>query len=515
MNYQDLLHSPIVPSKIVPLIEKATQNQVPVLILGEQGTGKELVAKIIHHLGERKEEPFHKIDCKFLTEEALRDQLHRILKEVGDTNQMGTLYLKEVGFLEEGNQLQILELLEDLIFQTTMEGSVTQSPRFISSSSENLEAKVTQGRFSEDLYDRLSTLSVHIPPLRDRAEEISAIAHYLLMEHSKKMKTRKLGIAAPAIKLLESYGWPGNTKELERIILRSAIFSEGEHLTDRDLFFEIENEKSAFADYLRKMDTKPTPTSRPSTIEESLEPPLPLFFIELVHRIKNPLVSIKTFTQLLREKFNDAEFREYFYRIVTEDIDKIDSVLDGLLNYIKINTPIRKMNTVHTILEEILRKYERPFEEKKIKLFKKFQKNLPETILHDEQLRYVLNSIVKYATPSIPPDGSIGFLTKSCDLQKETGDAKALSEREGRWIEILIIFTGYKRSTERLETALGTESFAQEETIELELRLVKEIIRKNRGIMRLEVSEKRPRTLISIRLPVERREVVYYPSTNG
>src|SRR5512139_3611067 len=119
MNFQELLHSPIVPSKIVPLIERATQNQVPVLVLGEPGTGKELVAKIIHHLGERKEEPFRKVDCKFLTEEALRDQLQRILKEVGDTTQMGTLYLKEVGFLEEGNQLQILELLEDLIFQTT------------------------------------------------------------------------------------------------------------------------------------------------------------------------------------------------------------------------------------------------------------------------------------------------------------------------------------------------------------------------------------------------------------
>jgi two-component system response regulator HydG len=126
---------------------------VPVLILGEPGTGKELVAKIIHHLGEQKEEVFRKIDCKFLTEETLRDHLHRILKEVGDTDQRGTLYLKEVGFLEEKNQLQILELLEDLIFQTTMEGSASKTPRFISSSSENLEAKVAQGRFSEDLYD--------------------------------------------------------------------------------------------------------------------------------------------------------------------------------------------------------------------------------------------------------------------------------------------------------------------------------------------------------------------------
>ena len=87
---------------------------------------------------------------------------------------------------------------------------------------------------------------------------------------------------------------------------------------------------------------------------------LSLFLMELVHRIKNPLVSIKTFTQLLRDKFSDMEFREQFYRIVTEDIEKIDAVLNGLLSYIKINTPLEKKDTVHFILEDVLKRHEVP-----------------------------------------------------------------------------------------------------------------------------------------------------------
>ena len=143
-----------------------------------------------------------------------------------------------------------------------------------------------------------------------------------------------------------------------------------------------------------------------------------IFFIELIHRIKNPLVSIKTFTQLLGEKLNDVEFRDCFYRIVTEDIDKIDSVLNGLLNYIKINTPIQKTETIHVILEEILKTFEGRLEKRKIKVFRKYEKDLPETSIHDEQLRYMISSILHYAFPTIPPDGSIGFMTKTWDAAK-------------------------------------------------------------------------------------------------
>jgi nitrogen-specific signal transduction histidine kinase len=258
---------------------------------------------------------------------------------------------------------------------------------------------------------------------------------------------------------------------------------------------------------------KPAASQKKSNLEEQNNYSLSLFIIELVHRIKNPLVSIKTFTQLLREKFDDAEFREYFYRIVNEDIERIDAVLNGLLNYIKINTPLEKTNTVHDIIEDVLKKHEVQLEDKKIRIFKKFEKDLPETVVHDEQLRYIFNSLLQYAIPSIPPNGSIGFLTKSFNVQKQTGDDKSILEKDGRYIEILIVFTGYKKPVEQLESVLGIPTIKQEESIELELRLIKEIIQKNKGMIKLEINEKKPRTLISLKFPIERRKVIYYQST--
>jgi nitrogen-specific signal transduction histidine kinase len=274
-------------------------------------------------------------------------------------------------------------------------------------------------------------------------------------------------------------------------------------------------EENSFISFIQKAEVKPSRIEKKNLVGEKNNHFSPLFFIELVHRIKNPLVSIKTFTQLLREKFSDEEFREYFYRIVTEDIDKIDALLNGLLNYIKINTPIEKANTVHFVLEDVLKKYEGQLEDKKIKVFKKFEKDLPETIIHEEQLRYILSSLLQYAIPSIPSNGSIGFLTKSFSIQKEPGEDRTLVQKNGNYIEILIVFTGYKKPVEQFETILGIPAFQQEETIELELRLIKEIIQKNQGAMKFEFNEKRPRTLISLKLPIERRKVIYYPSTSA
>ncbi len=229
--------------------------------------------------------------------------------------------------------------------------------------------------------------------------------------------------------------------------------------------------------------------------------------VELVHRIKNPLVSVKTFTQLLREKFSDPEFREQFYKIVTEDIEKIDGVLNGLLSYIKINTPFEKRDTVHSILEDVLKRHELELEDRKIKIFKKFEKDLPETIVHDEQLKYILNALIQYAIPSIPPNGSIGVLTKSLGLPAQTAG-------NGAYVEILIVFTGCKKPADEFEKVLGIRGHQKEEAMELELRLIREIVQKNQGMMKFEVNEKKPRTLISLKFPVERRKLIYYQSGN-
>jgi nitrogen-specific signal transduction histidine kinase len=201
--------------------------------------------------------------------------------------------------------------------------------------------------------------------------------------------------------------------------------------------------------------------------------------------------------------------------VVTEDIEKIDSVLNGLMNYIKIITPIEKTNTVHFVLEDILKKHEVQLKDKQIKIFKKYEKDIPETIVHEEQLRYIFNSLLEYIIPSIPPNGSIGFLTQSLNTHKETEPNKGLPKEDKGLIEIMIVSTGYRKPSEQLKNVLGIPAPQQEEAIELELRLIKEIIQKNGGSMKFEVNEKKPRTLISLTFPIERRKVIYYPSTNN
>jgi nitrogen-specific signal transduction histidine kinase len=514
MNYQELIHSPIIPSQAISLIQKASNNSVPVLIQGEHGTEKELIAKIIHYAGDWKYYRFYKIDCKTQTEDSFNGQLLRIFNENNFGSIPATVYLKDIESLEVAVQSKLLELVEDNFFQTGSERKVIKNLRFIASSSEDLKDKMAQGRFSEDLYHRLNVLSIHIPPLRNRSTEISSIVHYILEEYCKKMKTDKLQISNTVLNLLQDYWWPGNLRELQHVLVRSAMFSEGGLLTEKDLLFEAENGDKSFVTFLRKTDTKSV-VSRPRNFpSDQNSHVLSLFFMELAHRIKNPLVSIKTFTQLLREKFDDGEFREHFYRIVTEDIEKIDAVMNGLIRYVKINTPIEKKDTIHFILEDVLKNHEVQLGTRRIKVFKQFERDLPETIVHDEQLRYILNALLQYAIPFVSPNGSIGFLTKSFDVETETPDAKAYPRRSERYIEILIVFTGYKKPFEQFETVLGIPTLQKEEAIELELRLIKDIIQKNQGMMKLEVNEKKPRTVISLKFPTERRKLIYYQPAN-
>jgi signal transduction histidine kinase len=234
------------------------------------------------------------------------------------------------------------------------------------------------------------------------------------------------------------------------------------------------------------------------------------FLIELVHRIKNTLASLKKFTLISADKFDDKEFRKQSLNGVTEDIKKIDSVLNSLLNYININVPIVKTDTLHLILEGVLETNEKPLQKKNIKIFKKLEKDLPETSMHDEQVRFILNSILQYAILSTPPNGTIGFLIKSLDAQRETLDKKISPKNNGSYIEVDIGFIGNNKSSGQSERVSGTAHDSKEEAIQLILELVKEIIQKNHGTMTFQVDKKKPRTLITLRLPIERRKVIYF-----
>ena len=235
------------------------------------------------------------------------------------------------------------------------------------------------------------------------------------------------------------------------------------------------------------------------------------FFIELIGGIKNTLGTIRNYTQISRGKFSDKEFGEYFYRAVTEDVEKMDIVLNGLINYIKLNTPIRKIDTVHHLIEEVLKEHQSKLEEKGIKIFKRFEKDLPETIVPDEQLKYILSSVFQYVLANISPNLSMGLYTRSFFLEKEVGEGPALFKKDGRYIEISVVFMGYKKPAEQ---GMGITTLQKEEPLDLILRFVKEVVQRNQGMIKIGGDEKKAKTFISLRFPVERRKVVYYQSVN-
>ncbi len=145
--------------------------------------------------------------------------------------------------------------------------------------------------------------------------------------------------------------------------------------------FEVENDSKSQRSPSVKDGMESIKSKLDFFTSERSVPFLSPFFVELIERIKNSLGSIKGYTQISRGKFIDKEFGEYYHRVVTEDIEKMEMVLNGLMDYIKLHTPIKKMNTVHNTIEEVLKKHQVKLEEKRIKLLKRFEKDLPETVV--------------------------------------------------------------------------------------------------------------------------------------
>jgi signal transduction histidine kinase len=275
--------------------------------------------------------------------------------------------------------------------------------------------------------------------------------------------------------------------------------------------FEFENDSESFESSPVKDGMESINSKLDFLTNERNVPFLSPFFIELIQRIKNSLSSIKNYTQISRGKFSDKEFGEYYHRAVTEDVEKMEMVLNSLIDYIKLHTPINKINTVHNVIEEVLKKHQAKLEEKGIKLLKRYEKDLPETIVPDEQLKYVLGSVLQYAMVLTPPSWNIAFSTRSLMLEKETGEVEGLFKRDGKYIEISVVFAGHQKEN---EPAPGVATLQKEEAPDLLLRFAREVVLRNHGTMKIGADEKRTKTFISMRFPVERRKVVYYQTVN-
>lgn len=233
--------------KIFELIEKVAATKATVLIAGETGTGKELIAKAIHYNSPRRDKPFISVNCTALTETLLESELfgHEKGSFTGAISTKkgrfeiahgGSLFLDEVGETSPSLQAKLLRTLQEMEFER-VGGTKTLKVdvRVIAASNKDLKEEVQKGNFREDLYYRLNVVHVQIPPLRDRPDDIPLLVSHFIDKFSKEIGKSDITISLEAMKSIYNRKWPGNVRELEHIIERAVILCSGDVIQASDL----------------------------------------------------------------------------------------------------------------------------------------------------------------------------------------------------------------------------------------------------------------------------------------
>jgi two-component system response regulator HydG len=237
--------------RMMTLVEQVADSSATVLILGESGAGKEGVAKAIHQGSARKAGPFVPVNCASLPETLLESELFGYEKgaftgaagrkegrfELADG---GTLFLDEIGDLSPLTQPKILRVLQEGEFER-LGGTRTirVDVRIVAATNQDLAQMVKDKRFREDLFYRLNVITVHVPPLRERREDIPVLAQHFLRVYAAKNNRKLDGLTDDALKRLEAYAWPGNVRELENVVERGVVLARGSQVDVADLPSEI------------------------------------------------------------------------------------------------------------------------------------------------------------------------------------------------------------------------------------------------------------------------------------
>lgn len=242
-------------NKVIQLIHQVARTKATVLVKGESGTGKELVARAIHYESDRSSKPFVVINCAAIPSNLLESELFGHEKgaftgavkakrgrlELADR---GTLFLDEIGEMPKELQVKILRVLEEQKFQRVGgTGDIEVDNRIIAASNKDLKQAVEAGAFRDDLYYRLNVITIPIPPLRERKEDIPLLVDHFLAKHREVFKKKVSRVSEGALQLLMNYSWPGNVRELENALVRALVLCPSDCLEVGDLPEELRGEE--------------------------------------------------------------------------------------------------------------------------------------------------------------------------------------------------------------------------------------------------------------------------------
>ena len=260
--------------QVYDLTLQVAASDANILILGESGTGKELIARTVHGNSTRRTKPFVSLNCAALTDSLLESQLFghvrgaftgAIMNQKGllEESDGGTLFLDEIGDVSAAVQAKLLRVIQERDFiplGTTKPRKV--DVRFVAATNKDLQQEVAEGRFREDLYYRLNVISLTVPPLRERPEDVEPLAQHFLRRYAARMKKELHGLEPAALELLRSYHWPGNVRELENLIERAVILAPGPLLS---------------------ADLLPVGSRKPAVLQAAETPLVPLDQVERQH----------------------------------------------------------------------------------------------------------------------------------------------------------------------------------------------------------------------------------------
>ncbi|WP_029410147.1 sigma-54-dependent Fis family transcriptional regulator [Treponema pedis] len=255
--------SPVMLEKL-ELCKNIAASDASVLILGESGVGKELIAEQLHLHSRRVNEPFIRVNCAALPDGLLESELFghvrgaftdAVSDRVGrfELANRGTIFLDEIGDIPLQLQTKLLRVLQEMQFERVGSNkTITIDTRIITATNKNIEELVAQGKFRSDLYYRLNVLPIYIPPLRNRREDIPELADFFLKRFGKEMKKSFLGFSADAMNMINTCPWHGNIRELENAVERACVLGTPPYIERKDLFIKLGDEPA-----LRTVEVKP------------------------------------------------------------------------------------------------------------------------------------------------------------------------------------------------------------------------------------------------------------------
>jgi two-component system response regulator HydG len=233
--------------QVFEMITNAAQSDAPVIIYGESGTGKELVAKAIHDASQRRKQPYVKVNCAALNESLLESELfghvkgaytgaHRDREGRFELAQGGDIFMDEIGDLPLSTQVKLLRVLEEKVVERVGDHRpIAIDTRIISATNRDLPELIRKGRFREDFYYRINVIPIHVPPLRERSDDIPLLARSFFNRVKLKSEKQIQGISNPALEALVRYTWPGNVRELRSAFEFAFVSCQGDTITPENL----------------------------------------------------------------------------------------------------------------------------------------------------------------------------------------------------------------------------------------------------------------------------------------